>query len=122
VLLRTVDAQGHKLRTDAAEAYKAMREAAAAAGVTLTLNSAFRSMAEQIHLYNLYVAGTGNLAAKPGYSNHQGGVSCDISTGGAGYQSAQYRWLAANASRWGFINDVSTEPWHWTFKGVRSVA
>jgi LAS superfamily LD-carboxypeptidase LdcB len=63
----------------------------------------------------LKVDGTGNLAARPGYSNHQGGVSMDIG-GVNGYGTSACRWLQANASRYGFVNDVAGESWHWTFK------
>ena len=35
--------------------------------------SAYRSYAQQLYLYNLYVAGEGNLAALPGTSSHEYG-------------------------------------------------
>lgn len=106
---------GKTLRTDAAASFNRMKAAAASAGVNLTPVSGFRSMDQQRYLYQLYLQGRGNLAARPGYSNHQGGISVDISTGG--YSSSQYGWLANNARRFGFVNDVRGEPWHWTFRG-----
>lgn len=110
---------GKKLRSDAAAAYLAMRASAAADGVTLSPNSAFRTMAEQERLYSLYLKGKGNLAARPGYSNHQGGISLDLNsgTGVSGYLSKVYRWLFLNAKDFGFKNDVRGEPWHWTYYG-----
>ena len=105
---------GKYMRTDAANAFNRMKADAARAGINLSVISGFRTMAEQQYLYNLYLQGRGNLAARPGYSNHQGGTSADLSVGG--YGSSTYRWLAANARRYGFVNDVSTEPWHWTFR------
>ncbi|PZR03768.1 MAG: hypothetical protein DI536_35485 [Archangium gephyra] len=72
-------------------------------------------MAEQQRLYALYKAGKGNLAARPGYSNHQGGTAVDVATGGS-YSSKAYKWLARNARQYGFVNDVRGEPWHWTYK------
>jgi peptidoglycan hydrolase-like protein with peptidoglycan-binding domain len=105
---------GQTLRTDAANAFNRMRAAARAAGINLNPVSGFRSMEQQRRLYQLYLQGRGNLAARPGYSNHQGGISVDISTGG--YSSSVYRWLANNARRFGFVNDVRGEPWHWTFR------
>ncbi|PZR07284.1 MAG: hypothetical protein DI536_27920 [Archangium gephyra] len=105
---------GKKLRADAAAQFNKMKAAARRAGVSLSPNSGFRTMAEQKRLYALYKAGRGNLAAKPGYSNHQGGVSVDIQTGG--YSSKTYKWLAKNARQYGFVNDVRGEPWHWTYK------
>ncbi|MFN7135837.1 MAG: D-alanyl-D-alanine carboxypeptidase family protein, partial [Myxococcales bacterium] len=86
------------------------------AGVRLNPVSGFRTMAQQQHLWNLYRSGRGNLAARPGYSNHQMGLSVDVTTNGS-YNSAAYRWLARNARRYGFVNDVRGEPWHWTFRG-----
>ncbi len=106
---------GKFLRTDAANSFNRMKAAAARAGINLSVVSGFRTMAEQQYLYNLYLQGRGNLAARPGYSNHQGGTSADLSVPG-GYGSSTYRWLQNNARSYGFVNDVRGEPWHWTFK------
>jgi Putative peptidoglycan binding domain/D-alanyl-D-alanine carboxypeptidase len=112
----TVDSVGNGkfLRSDAAAKFNQMKAAAARAGVTLSVNSGFRTMEQQRHLYRLYLQGKGNLAAKPGYSNHQGGRSADINVPG-GYSGATYKWLKAHAAAYGFKNDVRGEPWHWTF-------
>lgn len=107
---------GKFLRTDAANAFNRMKADAARAGINLSVVSGFRTMDQQRYLYNLYLQGRGNLAARPGYSNHQGGLSADISVPG-GYGSSTYRWLAAHARNYGFVNDVRTEPWHWTYRG-----
>lgn len=106
---------GKFMQRDAAGAFLAMQKAAAAEGVNLQVISGFRTMEEQTELYNLYVAGKGNLAARPGYSNHQQGLSADLNTGG--WLTPAYRWLLGNASRFGFRNDVKTEHWHWTWSG-----
>lgn len=106
---------GKKMRADAAAQFNKMKAAAKRAGVTLTPVSGFRTMAEQQRLYALYKAGKGNLAARPGYSNHQGGTAVDVATGGS-YSSKAYKWLARNARQYGFVNDVRGEPWHWTYK------
>ena len=106
---------GKVLRTDAAARFNQMKAAARRAGVTLSPVSGFRSMAQQRALYAAYKAGRGNLAARPGYSNHQGGISVDISTGS--YSSKTYKWLARFGRQYGFVNDVRGEPWHWTFRG-----
>jgi len=107
-------APGMVARSDAAMAFLRMAAAAAAAGVQLTLNSAFRSMEEQEELYQRYLNQGGALAARPGYSNHQGGIAFDIATGGL--NTPTYAWLAANAARHGFIRTVPSEPWHWEFR------
>jgi hypothetical protein len=56
-----------------------------------------------------------NLAARPGYSNHQdpsGSQAIDIhqATG------ARYVWLKKHANRFGFIRTVGSEPWHWEYR------
>lgn len=107
---------GKVLRTDAAAAYNRMAAAARAAGIQLTPSSGFRTMEQQRYLYQLYLSGRGNLAARPGYSNHQGGISVDIGNLG-GYGTRAYNWLRNNAGRFGFANDVRGEYWHWTFRG-----
>lgn len=106
---------GKYLRTDASVQFKKMRDAANAANITLHVNTAFRTNEQQADLFQKFLDGKGSKAAKPGFSNHQGGISVDISTGGQGYKSPIYEWLNAHAVEYGFTNDVSGEPWHWTF-------
>lgn len=105
---------GKSMRTDAAAAFNRMHAAARQEGIELRVNSAFRTMAEQEALYAAYLNGTGNLAARPGYSNHQGGIAADISVGST--SSSTYQWLKRNASRFGFVRTVSSEPWHWEYR------
>ncbi len=106
---------------NAANAFYYMEKAAARAGVSLIVNSGFRTMAEQRYLYNCYLTkrcNNGNLAARPGYSNHQSGVALDISTRNA----RVYTWLKNNARRWGYVRTVPSEPWHWEYRGARRTA
>ncbi|WP_434384855.1 peptidoglycan-binding protein [Melittangium boletus] len=105
---------GKEMRSDAAAAFNRMHAAAARAGINLHVNSGFRSMAEQQELYRKYLNGTGNLAAKPGYSNHQGGIAVDINVGGTG--TSTYKWLAAHGAEYGFKRTVPSEPWHWEYR------
>ena len=107
-------APGMVARSDAAIAFLRMAAAAAATGVQLKLNSAFRSMEQQQELYQRYLNKSGALAARPGFSNHQGGIAFDIATGGL--NTPTYAWLAANAARYGFVRTVPSEPWHWEFR------
>lgn len=117
IVLRTIS-NGKRLRADAADKFNAMSQAAAAAGMQLAVNSGFRSQEEQKALHDGYMQKLPgyNLAAAPGWSNHQGGISVDVSTDNLGRSSPQYKWLAVNARRFGFINDVGSEAWHWTYK------
>jgi hypothetical protein len=107
---------GQWLAERAGRQFLAMREAARRDGVNLNAISGFRSMEEQQALYRAYRAGRGNLAAPPGYSNHQSGIAMDIQTNGSRSHPA-YRWLRDNAGRFGFRNTVASEPWHWEYRG-----
>jgi peptidoglycan hydrolase-like protein with peptidoglycan-binding domain len=102
--------QGEYLCRDAALAMMKMKAAAARSGIHLGFNSGFRTYGEQQALWNRYGAGR---AAQPGYSNHQQGLSMDINV----VSDAVLNWLRRNARSYGFINDVSHEPWHWTYYG-----
>ncbi len=94
-----------------ARAFFAMRDAALLDGVTLTIESGFRTHAEQTVLYSAWRRGKGNRAARPGESNHQSGRALDISV----RDDATYAWLSANAGRFGFTRTVANEPWHWEY-------
>lgn len=111
---------GFYLRYDAAKAFVAMRQQASSEGVTLRAESAFRTMEEQEKLYASFQQGTGNLAATPGFSNHQSGIAVDISVGST-FASKEYRWLADNGGKYGFVNVGASftqqrEPWHWEYR------
>jgi peptidoglycan hydrolase-like protein with peptidoglycan-binding domain len=105
---------GKMMRADAAASFNRMHAAAARAGIDLHVNSGFRSMEEQRELYRKYLNGTGNLAAKPGYSNHQGGIAVDMNVGST--STTTYKWLAAHADEYGFKRTVPSEPWHWEYR------
>ncbi len=102
-----------RLRKDAAASFVAMKTAAAAEGILLSVTTAFRDMKYQEYLYQLYLAGTGNLAAKPGFSNHQGGIALDLATENG--TNKAYFWLKDNAGKFGWKRTVSSEPWHWEY-------
>lgn len=99
--------QGRGMRPDVAAAFDAMSAAAAAAGVTLTINSAFRSDAEQAALFAANPDPT--WVAPPGQSLHRCATELDLGPPGA------YGWLAANAGRFGFTQRYSWEAWHYGF-------
>jgi D-alanyl-D-alanine carboxypeptidase len=133
-------APGVKLRQEAANAYQAMEQAAAADGVSLTLLSAFRSVAEQEHLFfaikaqrNQSSLDRAKVSAPPGFSEHSTGYAVDIGDGNqpntnlspAFTQTRAYRWLTTNAARFQFTlsfprgnpQGVNFEPWHWRYEG-----
>lgn len=142
IALERVD--GVLMSKTVAAQWRAMKAAAAKVGINLTVNSGFRTMAEQLQLWNLWMekkalqakvaAGlatasdkarlkalsTVYTAAYPGHSNHQSGRALDINVGRS-FTSAIYKWLAANAPAYGFTNTEGSsigEPHHWVYQGA----
>ena len=99
-----VHRQGEGMRPDVAAAFDRMAAAAAADGVSLIVVSGFRSDAEQAALFAAHP--DPRWVAPPGRSLHRCATELDL-----GPDSA-YAWLAANASRFGFEQRYSWEPWH----------
>lgn len=99
--------QGRGMRPDVAAAFDRMAAAAAQTGLTLTINSAFRSDAEQAALFAAHPDPT--WVAPPGHSLHRCATELDL-----GPEEA-YGWLAANAGRFGFLQRYSWEAWHYGF-------
>ncbi len=100
---------GEGMRPDVAAAFDRMAAAAARAGLTLLVNSGFRSDAEQARLFAANP--DPRWVAPPGHSLHRCATELDL-----GPDSA-YGWLAANASRFGFAQRYSWEAWHFGFTG-----
>jgi D-alanyl-D-alanine carboxypeptidase len=114
-----------------------MLDQAKADGVTVYVDSAYRSFNTQRALKGqysvVYGEGTANqFSADQGYSEHQLGTTVDLITTGTGGEllgfdrTAAYTWILANAYRYGFVlsypknNDYYIfEPWHWRFVGVK---
>ena len=97
--------------------YLALVNAAEADGVPLPLKSGFRTYPKQEYLYDGFVRRLPgfNLAAKPGFSNHQDGYAYDFAI--AGYEgNPRYDWLKRNGPRHGFVRTVNKEPWHWEYR------
>ena len=70
-------------------------------------------MEHQRRLWNEAVAKYGERGARkwvapPGRSNHQAGNALDIANAGGAHA-----WLRRNASKYGFRQPMSWEPWHW---------
>ena len=105
------------LTVPAAAAFNQLAGAYKAAGQgNLTIVSGGRTTQEQAHLYALYKAGKGNLAAPPGQSLHESGIAADL--GGAAHSmTKQHAWLQANAAqfKWYWVGQRFGEPWHWEY-------
>ena len=97
----------HRLRCDAAAAYRAMSAAFAGAfGSPICITDSYRTYASQVRLYGQKPA----LAAVPGTSNHGWGLAVDLCGGIEHYGTPQYTWLKANAGRFGFLHPDWAEP------------
>ncbi len=91
-LLRRLDAVGREL------------------GAKIDVISGHRSYDEQARLYAAYQAGTGNLAAKPGTSNHEHGGAADVYVNGVAL--ADVKGARDIAARHGLHFPVGGESWH----------
>jgi hypothetical protein len=92
---------GKPMRPDVAQAFDRLAAAARAAGVALTVTSAFRSDAEQARLFAANP--DPRWVAPPGKSLHRNGTELDLGP------TSAYGWLAANAPRFGFAQRYSWE-------------
>lgn len=134
--------KGLQLQLEAYEALKLMCDAAKTAMEKETpvmyASSAYRDYAYQQDLYNSYINRYGEeeadaIAARPGHSEHQTGLTVDMaSTANGGLskfgESPEYQWMQTNAHKYGWIErypsskeDItgySAEPWHWRYVGI----
>ena len=111
---------GYELETLSAttvDPFLAMVATARAAGRDVRLNSGFRTYAEQKRLHEGHVRGLPgfNLAARPGFSNHQSGIAVDLDVK-PGDGNPNYEWLKREATGFGFVRTVPSEAWHWEFR------
>jgi zinc D-Ala-D-Ala carboxypeptidase len=132
---------GTQLRAAAADAAEQMFAAAAADGVSMTVLSGFRSYDTQVSTYQHWVdvngkAGADRVSARPGFSEHQTGLSLDIGDASGSCRleacfadTPSGSWAAQNAHRFGFViryqpgqesvTGYSPEPWHLRYIGTK---
>ncbi len=73
--------------------------------------SAYRSYAQQLYLYDLYLSGQGSLAALPGTSSHEYGIALDLADPSmrtvVDQIGSQYGWAKTEApDEWWHVNYV----------------
>jgi len=128
-----VNKEGLLLRSAAAASLKEMATAARSEKLRLTVSSAHRPYNYQSKLYKRNVKALGQHkadmgTARPGYSQHHLGLTVDFgSVTNAFAKTAESRWLAANASRFGWslsypegceeITGYRWESWHYRYIG-----
>jgi LAS superfamily LD-carboxypeptidase LdcB len=101
----------HKLWAPAAESLTKMIADAEKDGVQIGITDSYRPYAEQIDLARrkgLY--SQGGLAAKPGTSEHGWGMATDLDL-----NSKALGWMRQNGEKYGFVNNVARENWHWAY-------
>lgn len=114
---------GHRLRCDAAAAYRAMSAAYAQAfGTPLCITDSYRSLAAQVDVRNRKPG----ITAVPGTSNHGWALAVDLCGGINVFGTAQTAWMQLNAGHYGWLQPdwaqaggQNPEPWHWEY-GVLS--
>jgi LysM repeat protein len=104
------------LASNAAAAWEQLRQASLSTyGIDIypagTL-SGYRSYAQQLYLYNLYLSGQGNLAAVPGTSAHEYGYALDLADPGMRTVIDQL----GPSYGWG-KTEAPTEWWHVNYVG-----
>lgn len=122
----------------------ALREAAAADGHAIEVQSAYRSYQTQADTFAYWVEQAGyeqalDTSARPGHSQHQLGTTIDFTSGATPpWQYADWgatpagAWMAENAWRYGWVRtyppgseDVACytyEPWHYRWVGREMAA
>lgn len=107
----------HVLYPPAAEAFKAAVATAAADGIQLRITDSYRTYDQQVDLVErkgLY--SQGGYGAVPGTSNHGWGLAVDFDV----TDPTTLAWLRNNAYRFGFVEAVPREPWHWEFRPTQA--
>ena len=143
---------GKELAEEAADAYVAMKAAAAADGIDLLLCSGYRSVSYQEGLFanekqewldkglteqEAYDKAK-TIVAVPGYSEHNLGLAADIVTPSyqnldEGFENTDaFKWLDEHCTEYGFIlrypngkqdiTGIIYEPWHYRYVGVENAA
>ena len=133
----TYSYEGNKAAKEVVEAFAKMhKDVKEKLNKHLMVNSSFRSYEDQESIYkNFKLQGeiyADQYAARPGFSEHQTGLSIDITslenpTADKFTTSEEYEWLKKNSYLYGFIlrfpegkEDItgySTESWHFRYLG-----
>lgn len=127
---------------EARNSFNKLNAAAALDGYQFNAFSTYRSYDRQVELYDAYVKRDGKEAAdtysaRPGYSEHQTGLSFDIGEEGHDEafadnkfaKTAAGKWIAKNAHKYGFImrypkgkenvTGYMYESWHFRYVGKK---
>ncbi|MBT2709007.1 M15 family metallopeptidase [Pseudomonas sp. ISL-84] len=139
-----LDLEKSYMRQDAATALENLFKEAQKAGVELFAVSGYRSYDRQTQVFEAEVNRVGEekavqAVAFPGSSEHQTGLTMDISSRSANLELSEKfgetkegKWIAENAHRYGFIlrypkgkesiTGYKYEPWHFRYVGIDAAA
>ena len=128
---------GVMLKSEAYEHLKQMFEAAREEDYYFYISTAYRSYDFQKALYDSYLLKDSaevvdSYSSRPGFSDHQTGLACDIGMPGYKFEmftdTDECRWLHENAYKYGFIlrypegkeniTKYKYESWHFRYVGV----
>ena len=119
---------GHSTKKGVYDKYVSMWEAANKEGLTLLVNSSYRTFEDQQNEYDM---SNDDYASRPGFSEHQTGLALDIVTydiqGNEFENTDEFKWLQENAHNYGFIlrypkdkeyiTGYNYESWHYRYVG-----
>lgn len=123
------------LTNETKDAFDKMSAAAKLDGLNIWCQSGFRSYNTQKNIYDRYAAidgtaKTDTYSARPGHSEHQTGLACDINDviNSTFDNTPEAKWAAANAYKYGLIlrypknktneTGYKYESWHFRYVGV----
>ncbi len=129
---------GNNMISEANTAFYDLCKSAEQDGLTLIVNSSYRSYENQVNTYRSIKNAKGEreadkTAARPGHSEHQTGLSVDVFEKNnqstlTFKDSEAYSWLKENAHNYGFIErypegkenitGYNPEAWHWRYVGT----
>jgi len=127
------------LAHDAAKAFELMCQDITKAGLAMAQDNGYRSYDEQTSLYTTYLklygqTYTDTVAARPGFSEHQTGLSVDLTAGKGSFglfvTTKTYAWVSAHCADYGFIlrypkgkeavTGYRFESWHYRYVGIET--
>jgi D-alanyl-D-alanine carboxypeptidase len=139
VLHKVEKPESKMLRKEASDALTQLFQDAKTNGFEFWAVSGYRSFNRQVYLFNNYAKNHGEeeanrFSARPGQSEHQTGLTMDVSIVSLDYElveelgeTPEGKWLADNAHKFGFIirypkgtehiTGYQYEPWHIRYLG-----
>lgn len=139
VLHKVEKPESKMLRKEASDALTELFDDAKLSNFEFWAVSGYRSYDRQVYLFNNYSKNHGEeeanrFSARPGQSEHQTGLTMDVSISSLNYdlveelgETSEGKWLADNAHKYGFIirypkgtehiTGYQYEPWHIRYLG-----